>query len=110
MVSHKPYAICSISGRGGSMKHNFYASVCHQGVHGGAIKLTDDYFIFGTKKETIDIEFKILKIDYNSIENIKYSYALFFSIAEISLLGGRTYKFLIFNIRRFKRLIKEKWI
>jgi hypothetical protein len=93
---------------GDSMKYIFYASVCHQGVHGGGIILTDDYFIFRTQKVTIDIEFKFLKIEYNSIKNIKYSYVLFFPIVEISLLGGRTYKFLIFNINRFKRLINEK--
>ncbi|MDR0958153.1 MAG: hypothetical protein LBM16_02970 [Clostridiales bacterium] len=90
------------------MKPNFYASVCHYGVHGGAVKLTDDYFMFGTQKIIIKAEFRRLKIAYNSIKNIEYWYALFFPIVKISLLDGRKYNFIIFNIKRFQRLIEEK--
>ena len=34
-------------------KHNLYASIICEGIHGGAIKMFDDYFLFRAQKITI---------------------------------------------------------
>ncbi len=87
------------------MKENFYASVCHKGVHGGAVKLADDAFIFCCQKLTIPNEFKEIKISYSSIKKItRKSVLLIFPIIKIELTEGKTYKFLIFNVNRFLKV------
>lgn len=54
-----------------TMDQNFYASLFYQGVHGGAIKLTEENFIFRAQKMIPD-KYKNLKIPYKEIRNISY--------------------------------------
>lgn len=102
------YIVNEFGGVGQKMKKSFYASACIQGIHGGAIKLTDDAFYFVCQKITIPNDYKMLKIPYENIELISYHmFALIFPIVKIKVKTGKKYKFVIFNKRKFQRCINE---
>lgn len=88
------------------MDENYYASICYNGVHGGAIKLTDEYMLFRCKKITISEELKKLTIPYENIADISYKIVLLFPVVKIELINRNTYNFIIFNYRHFIKTIK----
>ena len=93
------------------MEENYYASVCHYGVQGGAVRLTDEFFLFRCQKVSIEEEFKRLEIPYSNIKRIICKTKFFiFPIITIEQHKGKTYKFLIFNVERFTRTMKNKGI
>ena len=93
------------------MEENYYASVCHYGVQGGAVRLTDEFFLFRCQKESIEDEFKRIEIPYANIKRILYKTKFFrFHIVTIDQYEGKTYKFLIFNVKRFINTIKNKGV
>lgn len=50
--------------------YNFYASILANGIHGGAVRITDEEFIFRCQKVSIQNEYKNLKINYDNILSI----------------------------------------
>ena len=83
-------------------KHNLYASIICSGVHGGAIKMLDDSFMFRAQKITIPQEVKNLKIMYNKIASIHYKRKfILFPVIEIELKNQKRYKFIVFNHKYF---------
>lgn len=90
------------------MKESFYASVCINGLHGGAAYLVDDGFCFRCQKLTIEREYKDLRIPYKNIESVlEGKRVLFIPTTVIETKDRKTYRFLIFNRRKFIRCIKE---
>lgn len=84
------------------MKKSFYASVCADGLHGGAVYLLDDGFCFRCQKITIAEEYKNLMIPYQNIKSISKGKRIFFiPTTIIETIGGIKYRFLIFNRKRF---------
>lgn len=93
------------------MQENYYASICHYGVQGGAVRLTDEFFLFKCQKASIEDEFKRIEIPYANIKKILYKTKFFiFPIVTIEQYKGETYKFLIFNAERFINTMKNKGI
>ena len=84
------------------MKISFYASACVDGLHGGAVYLTDGEFCFRCQKLTIDEEYKNLRIPYENIVSVsKGKRAMLFPTTVIKTKSGNTYRFLIFNRKKF---------
>lgn len=93
------------------MEENYRASVCHHGVQGGAVRLTDKFFVFRCQKTSIEDEFKRIEIPYTNMKRIFYKTKFFiFPIVTIEQYKGKAYKFLIFNVERFINTIKIKGI
>lgn len=91
------------------MEENYCASICYQGVQGGAVRLTDKFFLFRCQKLSIPDELKRVEIQYSDIKKILYKRKLLiFPIIVIELYEGKTYKFILFNIKKFVRTIKNK--
>lgn len=90
------------------MDQNFYASLFYQGVHGGAIKLTEENFIFRAQKMIPD-KYKNLKIPYKEIRNISYKRKLLiYPVVLLELKSGTQYRFIVFNIKRFLSIMNKK--
>lgn len=90
------------------MKKSFYASICANGLHGGAIYLVDNGFSFRCKKITIEDVYKNLYIPYNNIKSISTgNKILFIPTTVIQTIDEKTYRFLIFNRKEFKNCINK---
>lgn len=93
------------------MKENYYASVCHHGMQGGAIRLTEEFFLFRCQKVSIENEFKRIEIRYSNIEKISYKRKFFvFPVVAIEQCEGKIYKFVIFNIQKFIKNMKSRGV
>lgn len=91
------------------MKKSFYASACICGIHGGGAYLVDDGFRFRCQKLTIADEYKDLLIPYGKIKSVFAARWVFFiPTTVIETLDGKTYRFLIFNRKKFIRCIEEQ--
>lgn len=90
------------------MKESFYASACINGLQGGAAYLVDNGFYFRCQKVTIADEYKNLRIPYENIKLVSVGKrVLFIPTTVIETSDGETYRFLIFNRKKFMRCIKK---
>lgn len=90
------------------MKKSFYASACIEGLHGGAVYLSDDGFCFRCQKITIAEEYKNLRIPYADIRAVNTGKRiLFIPTTVIETIDGRGYRFLIFNRKKFFAYINK---
>lgn len=88
------------------MKESFCASACVNGVHGGAAYLVDNGFRFRCQKVTIADEYRDLRIPCENIRSVfTGKRVLFIPTTEIETRDGKTYRFLIFNRKKFIRCI-----
>lgn len=92
------------------MEENYYASVCHYGVQGGTVRLTDEFFLFRCQKASMEDEFKRIEIPYANMKRISITKLFVFPIVTIEQYKGKTYKFLVFNAERFINTMKNKGI
>ncbi len=93
------------------MKESFVASICLHGVQGGAVYLVDNGFIFRCQKATLENKHKNLMIPYENIKSFSVGKrVLFIPTTVIETRDGRTYRFLIFNRRKFKRCIRQQLV
>ena len=90
------------------MKESFYASACVNGLHGGAVYLLESGFCFRCQKATIADEYKNLQISYGNIKSIfTGKKILFIPTTVIETKDGKTYRFLVFNRKKFIRCVKD---
>ena len=91
------------------MKKSFYASACIYGIHGGGAYLVNDGFRFRCQKLTIADEYKDLLIPYGKIKSVFAArWVLFIPTTVIETQDRKTYRFLIFNRKKFIRCIEEQ--
>lgn len=91
------------------MKESFYASLCANGLHGGAVYLLDDGFCFRCQKATIEDIYKNLWIPYDKIQSVRAGKRmLFIPTTVITTRDGWTCRFLIFNRKRFMKCYSER--
>lgn len=89
------------------MPKNYYASICYEGIHGGAVKLTTHSFIFRCQKITVPDPLHYLEIPYKNIAALSYQRKFFlFPLVTVRLQDGSTYCFLIFHVKSFLHSIK----
>lgn len=83
------------------MKDAFIASLFHKGVLGGAIYLKSDKVLYRTNKTQLERKYRNLEMPYTRIERVETGWAFCFPTVTLIMEGGTSYKFIIFNRRRF---------
>lgn len=89
------------------MKKSFYGSLCHKGIRGGAIFITDNAIIYKNQTLTLPDEYKNIIIPFCEIKEIKNGWTLLFPAIIIYLKNQNTYKFIIFNRNKFLTILKH---
>ena len=90
------------------MKHYFIVSLCHEGILGGGIIADDESITYRTNKLTVSQKYRNLEMKYSDIRGFSKKWVLCFPIYSINMKSGETYKFLVFNTKRFSNLLNEK--
>ena len=88
------------------MKKVFLCSLCHGGVLGGALYVRDSDLAYKTNKLILNKEYRNIVIPFDSIAEISWRRVLF-PIATITTTDGKSYKFLLYNKKRFLRWYME---
>lgn len=83
------------------MKDAFMASFFHKGVLGGAIYLQSDKVLYRTNKSQLERKYRNLEMPYTKIERVKIGWALCFPTVTLVMIDGTSYKFIIFNGKKF---------
>ncbi|MGN8895350.1 hypothetical protein [Flavonifractor sp. HCP28S3_F3] len=83
------------------MKDAFMASFFHEGVLGGALYLQSDKALYRTEKPTIEPKYRYLEIPYNGIERLETGLTLLLPTVTFIMKSGVSYKFAIFNRKKF---------
>ena len=82
---------------------SFVCSLCHNGILGGALYLDNTSLTYKTNKLTVDKKYRNLVLPMSEIKEIDWKWIIF-PVATFFMKNGESYKFIIFNKRRF-----EKW-
>lgn len=88
------------------MKKSFMCSLCHHGILGGALHLNENSVTYKTTKLTVDTAYRNLVLPLDEITELTWKWAVF-PIAIFYMKNGETYKFLLFNKRRFNKWFQE---
>jgi len=84
----------------------FVCSLCHNGILGGGLYLDSQSLTYKTNKLTVDRKYRNLVLPLQEIKDISWKWILF-PIATVNMKNGETYKFMIFNIKRFIKWFEE---
>ena len=85
---------------------SFVCSLCHNGILGGALYLDSNSLTYKTNKLTIDKKYKNLVLPLSEIKEINWK-RIIFPLATVFMKNGESYKFIIFNRKRFKKWFSE---
>lgn len=88
------------------MKKMFICSLCHNGILGGALYLDDVGLTYKTNKLTVDKAYRNLVLPLDEICELSWRWIIF-PIATFRMTGGKEYKFIIFNKKRFNKYYTE---
>lgn len=83
------------------MKDAFMASLFHEGVLGGALYLQSDKVLYRTNKSQLERKYRNLKMPYTRIKKVETGRALCFPTVTLVMKGDTSYKFIIFNRKKF---------
>ena len=89
-----------------AMKKTFMCSLCHNGILGGALYLDEKSVAYRTNKLTVDKAYRNLILPLGEIAELTWKW-LVFPIVTFHIKNGESYKFIIFNKRRFKKCFQE---
>lgn len=84
------------------MRKAFMCSLCHRGLLGGALYLDDSSVTYKTQKLTVDKIYRNLVLPRAEIDSLSWK-TVVFPIASFRMKDGKTYRFMIFNKKRFCR-------
>ena len=82
---------------------SFICSLCRGGILGGGLYLDSTSLTYKTNKLTVDKKYRNLVLPMSEIKEITWKWIVF-HVATVFMKNGESYKFIIFNKRRF-----EKW-
>ena len=85
---------------------SFVCSLCHNGILGGGLYLDSTSLTYKTNKLTVDKKYRNLVLPMKEITEITWKWIVF-PIATVFIKNGESYKFIIFNKRRFKKWFQE---
>ena len=88
------------------MKKMFMCSLCHNGILGGALYLEEKSVTYRTNKLTVDEAYRNLVLPIDEIAKLTWK-RFVFPIATFHIKNGKSYKFIIFNKRRFESIFKS---
>ena len=90
------------------MKQYFMASICREGILGGGIVADEEAMTYKTGKVTVSPELKNLEMKYRDIRGYTKKWVFCFPVFSIIMNDGETYKFIIFQPKRFGALLSDK--
>ncbi len=90
------------------MKQYFIASICREGILGGGIVADDEAITYKTGKVTVSPKIKNLEMKYRDIQGFTKKWVFCFPVFSIVMNDGETYKFILFNPKRFNSLLSDK--
>ena len=79
------------------------------GIIGGGITAYSDYLEYKSGKLTVSAELREARIYYRDIIGANFSSAVFPTV-EIVISSGDSYKFMMFNTKRFIKLLNKKGV
>ncbi len=85
---------------------SFVCSLCRGGILGGGLYLDSTSLTYKTNKLTIDKKYRNLVLSMSEITEITWRWIVF-PVATVFMKNGESYKFIIFNKRRFKKWFQE---
>ena len=88
------------------MKKAFVCSLCHNGILGGGLYLDNTSLTYKTNKLTVDKKYRNLVLPMSEIKDITWKWIIF-PVATVFMKTGESYKFIIFNAKRFKKWFDE---
>ena len=79
------------------MDKTYIASLCYQGLLGGALFLDDERVTYRTEKLQVPPEIRNLALPFCRIKNVEKSKALFLPTLTIQMSDGNAWKFIVFG-------------
>jgi len=89
------------------MNKYFIASLCKNGILGGAIVADDEAITYKTNKLTVPVELRNIKMKYRDIKNTEPGWLFVFPTVSVEMKNGAVHKFVIFGRKRFMDFINE---
>ena len=89
------------------MNKYFIASLCKNGIIGGAILADDEAITYKTNKLTVPVELRNIKMKYRDIKNTEPGWLFVFPTVSVEMKNGAVHKFVIFGRKRFMDFINE---
>ena len=85
---------------------SFICSLCRGGILGGGLYLDSTSLTYKTNKLTVDKKYRNLVLPMTEIKEITWKWIVF-PVATVFMKNGESYKFIIFNKRRFENRFGE---
>jgi hypothetical protein len=85
---------------------SFVCSLCHNGILGGGLYLDNTSLTYKTNKLTVDKKYRNLVLPMSEIKDVTWKWMIF-PVATVSMKSGESYKFIVFNAKRFKKWFGE---
>ena len=85
---------------------SFVCSLCRGGILGGGLYLDNNSLTYRTNKLTVDKKYRNLVLPMSEIRKITWQWIVF-PAATVFMKNGESYKFIIFNKKRFKKWFCE---
>ena len=85
---------------------SFVCSLCRGGILGGVLYLDITSLTYRTNKLTVDKKYRNLVLPMSEIRKITWQWIVF-PVATVFMKNGESYKFIIFNKKRFKKWFCE---
>lgn len=89
------------------MNKYFIASLCKNGILGGAILADDEAITYKTNKLTVPVELRNLRMRYRDIKSTEAGWLFVFPIVSVEMKNGAVHKFVIFGRKGFINFINQ---
>ena len=89
------------------MNKYFIASLCKNGILGGAIVADDEAITYKTNKLTVPVELRNIKMRYRDIKNTEAGWLFVFPTVSVEMKNGTVHKFVIFGRKGFIDFINQ---
>ena len=89
------------------MNKYFIASLCKNGILGGAIVADDEAITYKTNKLTVPVELRNIKMRYRDIKNTEAGWLFIFPTVLVEMKNGAVHKFVIFGRKGFIDFINQ---
>ena len=89
------------------MNKYFIASLCKNGILGGAILADDEAITYKTNKLAVPVELRNIKMRYRDIKNTEAGWLFVFPTVSVEMKNGAVHKFVIFGRKGFIDFINQ---
>lgn len=88
------------------MEEAFVCSLIHNGILGGGLYITEEDVTYRTNKLTVERKYRYLTLKKDDMERVSWKGWLGLLVTFFMKDGGQ-YQFLIFNRKRFLRVLEQ---